>query len=84
MGEWISVKDKLPPANTYVLVHYSGGNHRDGDDQFGCECRVMKFVKDSNMEVGNNLRPYRWLEFGPGSLFGQDVDYWQLLPRKPQ
>ena len=72
MSGWISVKDELPPANTYVLVHYSGGNHRDGHDQFGCECRVMKFVKDSNM----------WTTFGPGSLSGQDVDYWQLLPRE--
>jgi hypothetical protein len=24
-------------------------------------------------EFGNNLKPYCWVEFGPGDLFGQDV-----------
>lgn len=31
-------------------------------------------------EFGNNEKPYCWYEFGPGSFFGQDVDYWSPLP----
>ena len=34
-------------------------------------------------EYGNNQRPYCWNEFGPGSQFGQDVDYWMALPEIP-
>lgn len=30
---------------------------------------------------GNNLVPYCWREFGPGKLFGQDVDFWMDLPK---
>ena len=31
-------------------------------------------------EHGNNLVPYKWEPFGPGSYFGQEVDYWCELP----
>ena len=30
---------------------------------------------------GNNTVPYCWKEFGPGEIFGQDVDYWTELQR---
>lgn len=30
-------------------------------------------------EHGNNLRPYCWDEFGPGTLFGQDVTHWAAI-----
>jgi hypothetical protein len=30
-------------------------------------------------EDGNNLRPYYWNEFGPGSHFGQDVTHWVAI-----
>jgi hypothetical protein len=29
---------------------------------------------------GNNLLPYNWQPFGPGSYFGQEVDFWCDLP----
>ena len=29
---------------------------------------------------GNNLVPYKWDEFGPGSYFGQEVENWCELP----
>lgn len=29
---------------------------------------------------GNNLVPYCWDTFGPGTYFGQEVDYWCELP----
>lgn len=32
----------------------------------------------------NNLRAYEWSEFGPGSHFGQDVNYWCELPEIPR
>lgn len=30
---------------------------------------------------GNNMKPYRFIEFGPDSHFGQDIDIWCELPR---
>ena len=30
-------------------------------------------------EFGNNQRPYCWDEFGPGSLFGQNVTHWAAI-----
>jgi hypothetical protein len=33
-------------------------------------------------EAGNNLRPYRWEEFGPGKRFGQEVDRWMHIPER--
>ncbi len=94
-----SVKDKLPPDRTYVLVHYTGGNWHDKDHQAGCEWKVAKFIRGiskatraamfesdrkamyySEDEQGNNQKPYCWDEFGSGKLFGQDVDFWALLP----
>lgn len=55
MSEWISVDDEMPPDNSYVLVHYKGGNYRDDNHQFGCECKVMKFVKGLSLEQRNKL-----------------------------
>ena len=31
-------------------------------------------------EDGNNVKPYRFKEFGPGQYFGQEVDIWCELP----
>lgn len=55
MSKWISVDDELPPPNTYVLVHYTGGNWKDNSDQFGCECRIMKFVTGQSKEEKDKL-----------------------------
>ena len=35
-------------------------------------------------EYGNNQTPYCWEQYGPGTLFGQDVDYWCELPQIPK
>lgn len=72
-------KDKLPVNGTYVVCHYTGGNWDDSDDQEGCNWKVAKF-RGAAVE-GNNLVPYEWDEFGPGTFFGQDVDMWFELPR---
>jgi hypothetical protein len=42
-----------------------------------CERKRQYHSED---EWGNNLRPYVWKEWGPGRLFGQDVDFWMPLP----
>jgi len=33
---------------------------------------------------GNNQVPYYWREFGPGSYFGQEVDFWFELPKSDE
>ena len=94
----------IPCSDRFYLVHRIIWKMWYGDDQFGCECKVMKFVKGLSLEQRNklhpshpdkqtyrfcdegfnNLKPYAWDEFGPGKYFGQDVDYWQLLPGSPE
>jgi len=34
-------------------------------------------------EHGNNKRPYKWLNFGTGDFWGQEVDYWMPIPSLP-
>lgn len=41
--------------------------------------KKKKYGKED--EHGNNLKPYCWQEFGPGCIFGQDIDLWFRLPR---
>jgi hypothetical protein len=43
------------------------------------DCDRKKTYKRGD-EHANNKRPYEFEEFGPGALFGQDVDYWMPLP----
>lgn len=40
--------------------------------------RAKRFYPED--EQGNNEKPYRFKEFGPGSFFGQEVDLWCELP----
>ena len=46
--------------------------------------RVMgeTHLKQINVEdeEGNNLMPYEWDKFGPGSFFGQEASCWCHLP----
>jgi hypothetical protein len=82
LGTPISVEDRLPRDNTYVLARYTGVKRRDKDDEEGCVWKVVKFVRlHPGFDRGNNQRDYEWREFGSGKLFGQDVDIWCELPR---
>lgn len=76
----VSVDVRQPPANTYVLARYVGGNWHDADDQAGCVWKVVKFMHSIDAS-GDNQRPYQWREFGPGIWFGQDFDLWCDIPR---
>lgn len=80
--EWISVEDRLPENKTYVLVHLLNDNWSDSNDQEGCLFVVAKFVRTREKD-SNNLRPYKWEEFGPDTHFGQDVDFWMPIQRTP-
>ena len=78
---WIDVTDRLPQNRTYVLVRYTSGNWEDSDDQNGCVIKVMKFIETGyDRHNPNNSKPYHWESFGPGSFFGQEVDYWMPIP----
>lgn len=39
-----------------------------------------KIIKSED-EYGNNTKAYSWSEFGPSTLFGQEVDLWMDLPK---
>lgn len=94
--EWINVNNELPPNNNYVLIHLNKCNWHDNDDPNNLRYyKIAKFVRGITKEYrqknniaiirgededGNNLKPYRWIEFGPGSYFGQEVDFWMQIP----
>ncbi len=40
-------------------------------------------VTKSEDEAGNNLRAFHWSGFGNGDYWGQEVDYWMLIPSLP-
>ena len=49
---------------------------------------VLSYHKRSDSWHGedegfNNERSFHWVQHGPGSLFGQDVDFWMPLPQPP-
>jgi len=97
MNDWISVKDKLPNDNQYVLGIHTRGTWRDSDDPVKVNYVVLKFERGkdmsnpkigdaitSNDKNGNNLVPYGWNTFGPDHFFGQDISHWMPLPDKPK
>ncbi len=44
---------------------------------------IRKRTYRAEDEDGNNQVPYAWDEFGPATIFGQEVDYWCELPQLP-
>ncbi len=74
---WIKAADYLPPLGKYVLVHLTKDNWFDSTDQEGCKYKVVKRVLDTNAHCNpNNQRTFEWQPFGPGTYFGQEVDWW--------
>ena len=72
---------ELPNDGQYVLVHIKNRLWTDPRDPFGVFWKVVRFVdRDERKFNPNNKKPYLWREFGPGTYFGQDVDYWIELP----
>jgi hypothetical protein len=43
--------------------------------------RKRSSIHSGGDEGMNNQVPYEWSVFGPGNLFGQDVDYWMEIER---
>ena len=98
-NEPISVKERLPDDGTWVLAHYNGDNWGEDKGQYWIVAKFIRGRSmaerkaDLNYdtrdcisaedEYGNNERAFYWNEFGPGSKFGQDVDYWMALPNVP-
>lgn len=87
------VDEKLPKDRQWVLAHYCGNNwgkhglHYWVVAQFNKGKTSLEFEYEnyvwisSSDQWGNNAEPYSWEQFGPGQLFGQDVDYWMELPK---
>ena len=42
------------------------------------EAKAVNLYRSED-EFGNNRRPYCWREFGPLTLFGQDVTHWAAI-----
>lgn len=73
---WI---DRDDPKNVcFKVMKFVRGISKEERDTMP-DCERKRWIRPED-EYGNNLKPYYWREFGPGSEFGQNVDYWMDLP----
>ncbi len=71
MGEWISVKDRLPKNEEYVLVY----DKSDGD------INIMEF----NITDDKRRRIQKWYFDDPyGCPQHENLTYWMPLPEPPR
>lgn len=75
-GNWYS-KDHQEGCEWKVVKFIQGISKAEREAMPECPRKHTQHGED---EQGNNRRPYCWDEFGPGKLFGQDVDFWCHLP----
>ena len=59
MGEWISVKDRLPENGQEVLAWFPG----DPEHYFGAKARISVFFSRNKLFIGNDYRgnPTHWM-----------------------
>jgi len=81
MSEWISVTQRLPALDQYVVVNYNGRNWLDSRDPARVTCVVAMRVAAPC--VDNNFRDYAWIAFGGRRFYGQEVSHWLSLPAPP-
>lgn len=63
----------------WVVARFERGISKKQRESFP-DTNLRKHQILATDEAYNNRKPYRWDMFGPGDLFGQDVDYWAPLP----
>lgn len=66
----------------HVLAFFRKGLSQEDRDKLP-DTDERKRTYCSEDEWNNNLVPYRWEQFGPGSQFGQDISYWAPAPEMP-
>lgn len=96
MSEWISVKDRLPPCETDVMVAFTHGVtigmyedgtiHTEDSDYCWNECDDLEYCE----ETDDYIIPKGWWEasrFNPNDEIGQinrEVTHWMPLPEPPR
>lgn len=81
-GNWGACGAVNPGGQNWKVVLFMQGLSRAERTELP-DADPRKVITRSCDEAGNNERPFCWRELGPGSLFGQDVDYWVELPDIP-
>ena len=79
--QWRPIEE-APRDSRYILARYSVGNHHDSDDQYGCECKVVKWVPLPEGVDPSCNAPY-WSSFGPGIYRDSDFSDWMPIPEPP-
>lgn len=79
---WIDCNEQLPEENQRVLI-YIREDATSISDYTG-RVRIFSVTFERAEQYGNNERPYRWEDHGPGYWFGQDATHWMPLPEPPQ
>lgn len=75
-GNW-SDSDHQQGCEWKVVKFIRGISASEREAMEDCPRKRTHCSEDEGMD---NNRPYCWKEFGPTSLFGQDVDFWANLP----
>lgn len=63
----------------YVVVQFRRGINEKEREALPDDSERKHTYKAEDI-WGNNQRPYNWDEFGPGSFFGQECEFWYYLP----
>ena len=71
---WIS--NAIGDIHYKVAVFHKGITQKERELLPECERKHLIYGCD---EYGNNLKPYNFEEFGPGSFFGQEVKAWTYI-----
>ncbi len=81
-GNWGDDDD--PKGNRYWKVaKFKKGISESDRDKLPID-HPKKLTWSGEDEGFNNRMPYNWQPFGPGSYFGQEVDFWCELPELPE
>lgn len=72
---WLK-RHKLANGATCEIWRWQAAQFVVGLTEIEAEARGYFKAED---QFGNNERPYHWDEFGPGTLFGQDVTHWAAI-----
>ncbi len=72
-GEWISVGDRLPEIDQWVLARHNRGTWISGGKSEGPHTwRVLRYLG----------KEYGWMEFGPDH-YHSEITHWHPLPPPP-
>lgn len=81
-GNWVDDQDQ-GNVNCVVVKLIRGISQKERAELEAKGDPRSKVIRSED-EYFNNLEPYFWNAFGPGSFFGQEISHWMPIPEAPE